>query len=120
MLNLLLFRDIADYSDSPELKPLDPISGREAYKIYMEHTTPFLQESGGEVIFLGTAGHYLIGPADEHWDMVMLVRQRSLSDFLAFASNPGYLAGMGHRSAALEDSRLLPMVELETGQLQDA
>jgi len=41
----------------------------------------------------------------------MLVRQRSVSSFIAFASNPGYLAGIGHRVAALEDSRLLPLVE---------
>jgi hypothetical protein len=35
--------------------------------------------------------------------------------FLEFASNPDYLAGMGHRLAALEDSRLLPIVEGEPG-----
>lgn len=43
----------------------------------------------------------------------MLVRQRSVSDFIAFASNQEYLAGTGHRTAALEDSRLLPLVEEE-------
>jgi hypothetical protein len=30
---------------------------------------------------------------------------------MAFASNPEYLSGIGHRLAALEDSRLLPLVE---------
>jgi hypothetical protein len=44
----------------------------------------------------------------------MLVRQNSLSDFMAFASNQEYLAGLGHRTAALEDSRLLPIVESKT------
>jgi hypothetical protein len=39
----------------------------------------------------------------------MLVRQSSVQSFLAFASNQTYLAGMGHRTAALEDSRLLPL-----------
>lgn len=29
----------------------------------------------------------------------------------AFAADEGYLAGLGHRTAALEDSRLLPLVE---------
>jgi hypothetical protein len=38
------------------------------------------------------------------------VRQSSVQSFLAFASNQGYLSGMGHRTAALEDSRLLPLV----------
>jgi hypothetical protein len=31
--------------------------------------------------------------------------------FLAFASHDAYLAGLGHRTAAVEDSRLLPLVE---------
>ena len=33
MLNLLRFRDTADYSDSPELMPKEPISGKQAYQI---------------------------------------------------------------------------------------
>ena len=61
-------------------------------------------------MFLGAGGTYLIGPPEEHWDLVMLVRQNSLADFMAFASNPAYLAGLGHRTAALEDSRLLPTI----------
>jgi hypothetical protein len=42
----------------------------------------------------------------------MLVRQSSVQSFLAFAQDAGYLAGLGHRTAAVEDSRLLPLVEL--------
>ncbi len=45
----------------------------------------------------------------------MMVRQSSAEAFLAFASNPAYLAGMGHRTAALEDSRLLPLTGRATG-----
>jgi hypothetical protein len=41
----------------------------------------------------------------------MLVEQSSTAAFLAFASNAAYLAGIGHRTAALEDSRLLPLEE---------
>jgi hypothetical protein len=62
-------------------------------------------------LFLGEAGAYLIGPTDERWDMVALVRQSSVESFLAFASHAAYLAGIGHRTAALEDSRLLPVIE---------
>ena len=109
MLNLLRFREVADYSAHPELAPPSPISGREAYQKYAEHTLPFLQESGGEVLFSGHAGAYLIGPEADRWDLVMLVRHRSAQVFLAFASNTDYAAGLGHRIAALEDSRLLPI-----------
>lgn len=111
MLNLLRFREIADYSATPGLAPAHPISGAAAYKRYMEQTLPHLRASGGEVIFLGTGGPFLIGPADARWDAALLVRQRSVADFIAFASNEGYGAGLGHRLAALEDSRLLPLVE---------
>lgn len=111
MLNMLRFRAIADYSAAPALMPGAPISGEKAYRLYMEHTLPFLKASGGEVLFYGSGGEFLIGPADERWDAAMLVRQSSMASFLAFASNPDYLAGMAHRTAALEDSRLLPLIE---------
>lgn len=111
MLNLMRFRKIADYSDAPHLAPAAPISGEAAYKLYMDHTLPLLMKSGGEVLFYGSGGKYLIGPSDERWDAAMLVRQASLASFLAFASDQSYLLGMGHRTAALEDSRLLPLVQ---------
>lgn len=114
MLNLLRFRTFADYSATPDLAPPAPISGAAAYQRYVEHTLPYLKQSGGEIIFLGVGGSLLIGPADERWDAALLIRQRSVSDFIAFASNEGYLRGMGHRIAALEDSRLLPLSEAAT------
>ena len=111
MLNLMRFRRIADYSAHPALAPAQPISGEAAYRRYVEHTLPFLRASGGEVLFYGKGGPFLIGPTGERWDAAMLVRQSSVASFLAFASNREYLVGMGHRVAALEDSRLLPLVQ---------
>jgi uncharacterized protein (DUF1330 family) len=111
MLNLLQFRDVADYSANPELMPPEPISGEEAFQKYIDHTIPFLKRSGGNLVYLGKGGKYLIGPQEEQWDLVMLVQQNSLSDFMAFSSNQEYISGLGHRTAALEDSRLLPIVE---------
>lgn len=109
MLNLLRLRAVADYTDYPALAPSSPISGQQAYDLYVAHTMPFLIASGGEVVFDGDGGHFLIGPSTERWDRVLIVRQRSVADFMAFAEDGAYLAGLGHRSAALEDSRLLPM-----------
>jgi hypothetical protein len=111
MLNLLRFRDVADYSADPALAPARPISGAEAFRRYVDHTLPYLAESGGELVLLGEGGAFLIGPPDERWDLAMLVRQRSADAFLAFARDAAYLAGLGHRRAALADSRLLPLVE---------
>ncbi len=114
MLNLLRFREVADYGESPELQPAEPISGAEAFQLYMDHTLPFLTASGGKIIFLGKGGHYLIGPMDEKWDLVMLIEQSSVDSFLAFAGNQEYLKGLGHRTAVLLDSRLLPLEQLST------
>jgi uncharacterized protein (DUF1330 family) len=111
MLNLLRFRDVADYSATPELAPEMPISGAEAYDRYVAHTLPHLRKRGGEIIFLGQGGSWLIGPDGERWDRIMLVRQKSLAAFMAFATDGAYLAGLGHRTAALADSRLLPAVD---------
>lgn len=111
MLNLMRFRAVADYSDAPHLAPGAPITGEAAYRLYMDHTLPFLARSGGELLFYGSGERFLIGPSEERWDAAMLVRQASLASFLAFASDQGYLAGLGHRTAALEDSRLLPLVQ---------
>jgi len=65
--------------------------GATAYQRYMDHTLPLLRKSGGDLVFL----------------------ERSVANFMAFATDKEYLAGIGHRAAALEDSRLLPLVEAE-------
>jgi uncharacterized protein (DUF1330 family) len=111
MLNLLRYRAIADYSASPQLAPASTISGEAAYRLYMEHTKPHLERSGGRVLFFGRGGRFLVGPESERWDAALLVQQYSAAAFMAFASNSEYLAGIGHRTAALEDSRLLPLLE---------
>jgi len=118
MLNLLRFRQVADYSEAPALAPASPISGRRAYERYIDHTLPFLRVSGGEVLYLGTGGDYLIGPPSEGWDMALLVRQSSIAAFMAFASDQAYLAGIGHRIAAVRDSRILPLVDVPSPMIE--
>ena len=113
MLNLLRFKSVADYSQYPELAPEVPISGEDAYRKYMAHTLPFLTESGGSILYAGKGGQYFVGPADQGWDMVVLIRQESLESFFNFATHTDYQAGIGHRAAALEDSRILPLEDFE-------
>ena len=64
MLNLLRFREVADYSGSPELAPPSPISGRDAYDRYVRHTIPFLHATGGSLDFYGIGGNYFVGPSE--------------------------------------------------------
>lgn len=111
MLNLLGFKETADYSQSPNLAPSKAISGKEAYQRYSEHVSPLLANAGSEVLFFGQSGAFLIGPESEKWDAVAIVRYQSVGKFLAFASSVEYQSIAGHRAAALADSRLLPMIE---------
>ncbi len=110
MLNLLRFREHADYAATPRLAPSAPVSGAAAYKAYLAHAGPFVGAAGGEMLFLAEGGLPLIGPQTERWDRVMLVRYPSIDAFLKFVRDPDYQAGVGHRTAALEDSRLVPLV----------
>ena len=109
MLNLLRFRERADYSHAPDLEPVGGCTGREAYERYMREMLPLLEASGGAVLFSGTGAPFLIGPTDEVWDHVLLVRQASKAAFLAFASDPESQRITAHRTAAISDSRLLPI-----------
>ena len=110
MLNLLRFRAVADYSRTPALAPAEPISGAAAFQRYIDHTLPFLKESGGKLLFQQRrrVPDRSCGRTLGHGDSV---RQSSPELFVAFNSNAAYLAGLGHRLAALEDFRLLPLVE---------
>lgn len=109
MLNLLRFRETADYSHAPDLTPSQPIGGSAAYTIYMQEMGPLLANSGGKVLFSGDGGPFLIGPPDEKWDYALLVEQASVASFLAFAQDPEAQRILRHRTAALADSRLLPL-----------
>jgi hypothetical protein len=120
MLNLLRFRPVADYTDFPDLAPAEDVSGRDAYQRYIEHTLPFLQASGGSIVYAGTGGEFLIGPVGKGWDMVLLIRQKSVDSFIAFATNQDYLKGMGHRVAAVQDSRILPLEDIRSLGSSDA
>jgi uncharacterized protein (DUF1330 family) len=112
MLNLLRLREWADYRKHPSLAPSSPVSGMDALNRYISHSLPLLRAAGGELLFVGKGSHFLIGPFDERWDIAMLVKQKSKESLLTMASDPEYLAGIGHRTAAVEDSRLLPLTML--------
>ncbi|MFT5541929.1 MAG: hypothetical protein ACI97K_000864 [Glaciecola sp.] len=112
MLNLLRFKDAADCSNAMDIAPQKPISGKDAYQIYVELTLPLLRKSGGDIIYLGKCDHFFIGPSEEKWDLIMLIKQQSIADFLAFATDPHYQKIIGHREAAIIDSWFLPSEKL--------
>jgi uncharacterized protein (DUF1330 family) len=106
MLNLVRFRDVADYPEGD-----GQVSGQEAYARYGELVQPFLASVGGSLEWSGMTHPSLIGPDGEQWDACLLVRYPSKAAFLDMVMNPEYQAITHHRTAALSDSRLVPMVE---------
>jgi uncharacterized protein (DUF1330 family) len=111
MLNLLKFRAQAHYrqGDHP------PCSGREAYARYSQVALVKVREVGGEPIFMSQVRGRLIAPPEEHWDEVLLVRYPSVQAFAAMLAMPDYRAATVHRTAALEDARLIATVERSIG-----
>ncbi|MYR08228.1 DUF1330 domain-containing protein [Gordonia sp. SID5947] len=105
MLNLLRFRDEADYSQAAELAPQQPISGEDAYRIYGRAATPHLEKAGAEVVFHGDCGPTVIGPVDEQWDSILLVRYPNPAAFRQMVTDPEYQSLARHRTAAIADSR---------------
>jgi uncharacterized protein (DUF1330 family) len=104
MLNLLRFRARAAY---PAERKQPDCSGREAYAAYGRATGPHLQQVGGRVVWQGSAKHCFIAPEGEDWDEVLLVEYPSKEAFLAMLKSPSYQAITFHRTAALDDARLI-------------
>ena len=106
MLNLLRFSPQAHYRDG-----VPRGSGREAYARYAEVALRKVREVGGTPIFLGAVQAGLICPDDECWDDVLLVRYPSSDAFISMLAMPDYLEATRHRTAALDDARLIATVE---------
>ena len=104
MINLLRFRERADYGDRTDVAPC---SGRDAYfQRYGVVSTPLVKADGAKIFWLGKIMASVIGPPDERWDEALLVEYPSFGSLQRLFANPQYQAAVYHRYAALEDSRL--------------
>jgi uncharacterized protein (DUF1330 family) len=110
MINLLRYRDRAAY---PEGTDAEPCSGRDAYRRYGQVSIGLITTVGGQVIWQGSPKAVLIGAPGEKWHKALLVRYPSKRAFLEMMSSPDYQAITVHRTAALEDSRLIATVPAE-------
>ncbi len=109
MINLLSFRDVAEYAPGDPLPgPSDePTSGADAYGAYAAVAFPEVKAVGGSQFYMATADQTLIGPESEDWDVVVIIEYPSRGAFLEMVSKPSYQAAVYHRTAALADSRLI-------------
>lgn len=104
MLNLLRYRTKAAYTAE---QAQAPCSGRDAFKRYAKLSIACIESIGGKVMYMGAALATAIGPADEQWDDIFLVRYPSRRAFFDMLASSDYQTIAFHRTAALQDSRLI-------------
>lgn len=106
MINLLKFRDRAEYPAGYDGSDDTEVSGEEAYRRYGENTMPHVFSRGGRLVLLSAANEAVIGDPGE-WDQVAIVEYPSRAAFLDMGQDPDYLAGTVHRTAGLERTMIL-------------
>ncbi len=97
MVNLLKFKDRAEYADGSD----SHLSGREAYARYGAEVARLIEGVGGRIRYSGVVAGLMIGEVEALWDMVALAEYPSLEAFKAMATSPGMRAIEHHRSAGL-------------------
>ena len=112
MVNLLRYREQAEYGDSPTAAPC---SGREAY--FQRYVPAFAKVTAGDGIrpfWVGNVLAALVAPPGEHWDDVAIVEYPSFAVFQRMIESPTYQSeAEPHRRAALADWRLIPTAKAE-------
>ncbi len=114
MLNLVRFRERADYPAGHELADAG-LSGAEAYQKYGAETAPIIARLGASILWRGAFQTLLIGPANEMWDEVFIARYPTAHAFLEMVTDPVYQNAVIHRQAAVETSRLIHCAPSQAG-----
>jgi len=109
MINLLKYRNQAHY---PAGTNFEPCTGEEAYQRYGAGAGPIIESLGARLLWMGSVKCVVIGPLSESWDDALLVQYPSRKTFFDMVSMSDYQAAAVHRTAALEDSRLIATITL--------
>lgn len=97
MVNLLKFKDKAEYADGRECS----LSGREAYMRYARAVAELLPKFGGVAFFAGDVTHLSIGTVEELWDEIAIAVYRSRADMVRMSMSEEWREIAVHRSAGL-------------------
>ena len=97
MVNLLKFKDKAEYADGSDAN----LTGAEAYARYGKAVQACLTSVGGRQVYAGPVTGLMLGEVEELWDMVALAEYPSLAAMRAMVTSPEYQAIEHHRKAGL-------------------
>jgi uncharacterized protein (DUF1330 family) len=103
MLNLLKFRERAEYADGRA----SDLSGRDAYMLYGDKMQQLVEREGGRIVFSGEVTSLVIGTVGEMWDVAALVEYPSSSAFARIVTSPEVAAIGVHRAAGLAGQLLM-------------
>jgi uncharacterized protein (DUF1330 family) len=115
MLNLVRLRPLADYP------PGHPEHGKgrtglEAYRAYGRESAELFKRLGGRQIWAGRPETVVTGPEGERWDLAFIAEYPNAGAFLAMVTDPGYREVVLHRTAGVEDSRLIRLAPVIPGE----
>jgi uncharacterized protein (DUF1330 family) len=114
MLNLIRLKPLADYPpDHPDHGK--GLTGLEAYRAYGRTTAEIFARLGARQIWVGKPEVVVTGPPDERWDLAFIAEYPSAAAFLAMVTDPEYREHVKHRTAAVEDSRLIRLAPMTPG-----
>jgi uncharacterized protein (DUF1330 family) len=111
MLNLIRLKPLADYPDDhPDHGK--GVSGLDAYRAYGRTCAGIFARVGLRQVWAGRPETVVTGPADERWDLAFIAEYPNAAAFLAMVTDPTYRENVKHRTAAVEDSRLIRLAPL--------
>ncbi len=97
MVNLLKFKDKAEYEDGRQTD----LTGQEAYQIYAKEVQGHLQKVGGKIIFSGQVSRLMLGEVEELWDWIAIAEYPSRKAMRSMIMDKDYRKSEEHRSAGL-------------------
>ncbi len=114
MLNLLQFRDDANYPEGHEHYDKG-WSGQRAYQEYGKTSGPIFARVGGTIVWRGTFEVMVTGPDAKVWHDGFVAQYPDAGAFFAMITDPDYQRAVVNRTAALTDSRLMRFKPGEPG-----
>lgn len=97
MVNLLKFKDKAEYEDGRETD----LTGFEAYQLYGRAVSQIIQDYGGEIQFAANVTFLSLGQVEELWDEIAIAKYPNRGALLAMSSSQEWRDAAVHRTAGL-------------------
>lgn len=106
MLNLLQYRELAEYPEGHEHAGKG-WTGRRAYEEYGKTSGPIFRRVGGRIVWRGAYQTVVTGPGDMTWHDGFIAEYPGSTAFFEMIKDPEYERAVVNRTAALTDSRLI-------------